>query len=137
MQGAPHYRDVVTEVRLFLEKQVLMCQEAGIAAERILLDPGFGFGKTAEHNLTLLRRLSELKIDGLPLLVGLSRKSTIGNITGRKVDERVHGSVAAALIAVQNGASIVRVHDVAATADALKVLRALSSGVQGEQETHE
>jgi len=132
MQNAPHYSDVVADVRLFLEQQVSLCRDAGIGNERILLDPGFGFGKTTEHNLSLLRRLSELEIDGIPLLVGLSRKSTIGNITGRSVGERVHGSVAAAVIAVQNGASIVRVHDVAATADALKVLRAVSRGEQDE-----
>ncbi len=134
MQNTPRYRDVVSDVRSFFEKQVSICRNAGIAAKRIMLDPGFGFGKTAEDNLTLLRRLSELKIDGLPLLVGLSRKSTIGNITGRKVDERVHGSVAAAVIAVQNGANIVRVHDVAATADAIKVLQAVLQGEPGKQE---
>ncbi|MCZ6640680.1 MAG: dihydropteroate synthase [Gammaproteobacteria bacterium] len=125
MQNAPQYRDVVADVRSFLERQVAMSRAAGIDDERILLDPGFGFGKTTEHNLTLLRRLSDLDVDGLPLLVGLSRKSTIGNITNRLVDDRIHGSVAAAVIAVQNGASIVRTHDVAATADALKVLRAV------------
>lgn len=128
MQNNPRYGEVVSEVRKFLEQQVLLCRDAGIDLERIVLDPGFGFGKTAEHNLELLRRLSELNVDGLPLLVGLSRKSTIGRITGREVDQRVHGSVAAAMIAVQNGASIVRVHDVAATADALKVWLAVRNG---------
>ncbi len=125
MQLAPHYTDVVAEVRAFLAERVAACRAAGIADERIVLDPGFGFGKTLEHNLTLLSRLSELRIDGLPILAGLSRKSMIGTLTGKAPAERVHGSVAAALIAAQNGADILRVHDVAATVDALKVLSAV------------
>jgi dihydropteroate synthase len=128
MQHAPHYRDVVGEVRAFLQERVHACLAAGIAEERIVLDPGFGFGKTLEHNLTLLRRLGALRIEGLPLLAGLSRKSMIGALTGQPAQERVHGSVAAALIAAQNGARILRVHDVAATVDALKVLAAVSGG---------
>ena len=127
MQRAPHYSDVVGEVRAFLQERVGACRTAGIAAERIVLDPGFGFGKALEHNLTLLRRLRELKVDGLPILAGLSRKSMIGTLTGRPPAERIHGSVAAALIAAQNGASILRVHDVAATVDALKVRAAVAA----------
>ena len=126
MQHAPHYDDVVGEVRAFLQARVRACLAAGIAEERIVLDPGFGFGKTLAHNLTLLRRLEALRIEGLPILAGLSRKSMIGALTGQRAEERVHGSVAAALIAAQNGAQILRVHDVAATLDALKVLAAVS-----------
>ncbi len=125
MQLAPHYTDVVAEVRAFLAQRVEACRAAGIADERIVLDPGFGFGKTLEHNLTLLSRLSELSIDGLPILAGLSRKSMLGRLTGKPPAERVHASVAAALIAAANGARILRVHDVAATVDALKVLTAV------------
>ena len=128
MQHAPQYEDVVLEVRAFLAERVRACRAAGIADERIVLDPGFGFGKTIEHNLTLLRRLEALRVDGLPLLAGLSRKSMIGTLTGKPSQARVHGSVAAALIAAQNGAQILRVHDVAATVDALKVLTAVTDG---------
>ena len=126
MQHAPHYDDVVGEVREFLAERVSACRAAGIADARIVLDPGFGFGKTLEHNLTLLRRLEALRLDGLPLLAGLSRKSMIGVLTGKPSEARVHGSVAAALIAAQSGARILRVHDVAATVDALKVLVAVT-----------
>ena len=128
MQHAPQYEDVVLEVRAFLAERVRACRAAGIADERIVLDPGFGFGKTIEHNLTLLRRLEALRVEGLPLLAGLSRKSMIGTLTGKPSQARVHGSVAAALIAAQNGAQILRVHDVAATVDALKVLTAVTDG---------
>ncbi len=128
MQHAPHYEDVLAEVCAFLRERVEACRAAGIADERIVLDPGFGFGKTLEHNLTLLRHLGELRIDGLPILAGLSRKSMIGTLTGRLCAQRVYGSVAAALIAAQNGARILRVHDVAATVDALKVLQAVAAG---------
>ena len=131
MQHAPHYDDVVGEVRAFLAERVSACRAAGIADARIVLDPGFGFGKTLEHNLTLLRRLEALRLDGLPLLAGLSRKSMIGVLTGKPSEARVHGSVAAALIAAQNGARILRVHDVAATVDALKVLTAVTDGSAG------
>ncbi len=131
MQHAPHYDDVVGEVRAFLAERVSACRAAGIADARIVLDPGFGFGKTLEHNLTLLRRLEALRIAGLPLLAGLSRKSMIGALTGKPSEARVHGSVAAALIAAQNGARILRVHDVAATVDALKVLTAVTDGSAG------
>jgi dihydropteroate synthase len=128
MQHAAIYDDVVTDVAAFLAERAAACVAAGIGRDRIVLDPGFGFGKTVEHNLALLRRLAEIAALGYPLLAGLSRKSTIGVLTGRNVDDRMAGSVAAALAAVARGAAIVRVHDVRETADALKVWRA----VQGE-----
>ncbi|MFT4249576.1 MAG: dihydropteroate synthase [Pseudomonas sp.] len=126
MQVAPHYDDVVGEVHRFLAERVFAAEMAGIDKRRIVLDPGFGFGKTTAHNLQLLAELERFAGFGLPLLAGLSRKRSIGELTGRQVPaERVHGSVAAHLIAVQRGARILRVHDVAATVDALKVLEAL------------
>ena len=125
MQDDPRYSDVVADVREYLVRQVEVCRAAGIASDRLVLDPGFGFGKRLEHNLTLLRELPVLAALGSPLLVGLSRKSVIGQVTGRDVDGRVSGSVAAALLAVQRGAAIVRVHDVAPTVDALKLLAAV------------
>jgi dihydropteroate synthase len=125
MQDAPSYQDVVAEVRGFLAARVAACSSSGLAAERIVLDPGFGFGKTRAHNLELLRHLDRLSVQGLPILAGLSRKSLVGALTGRPPDERVHGSVALAVIAALNGARILRVHDVAATVDALKVLSAV------------
>jgi dihydropteroate synthase len=131
MQHAPRYEDVVREVRAFLSERVMACRAAGIPDERIVLDPGFGFGKTLEHNLTLLRHLRGVRVEGLPLLAGLSRKSMIGALTGKPSEERVHGSVAAALIAAQNGADILRVHDVAATVDALRVLHAVGRPDRG------
>ena len=125
MQHSPHYSDVVGEVRQFLKQRAEDCLAAGMSAERIVLDPGFGFGKTLEHNLELLRRLREVEVEGLPVLAGLSRKSMIGRLTGRQPQERLAGSVTAAVIAAQNGARILRVHDVAATVDALGVLAAV------------
>ena len=125
MQVDPDYQDVVREVAGFLKKRVDACVQAGIARDRIAVDPGFGFGKTVEHNIELLANLRQLQRLGLPVLVGLSRKSTLGAITDRGVDERVPASIAAALIAVRNGANIVRVHDVAETVDALKVATAV------------
>jgi len=124
MQHDPRYVDVVAEVGRFLADRAARLRERGVAPERIVLDPGIGFGKTVDHNLTLLRRQVELSGLGYPLLVGWSRKSTLGQLTGRPVDERLAASVAAALAAVQRGARIVRVHDVAATVDALKVWQA-------------
>jgi len=121
MQTAPAYDDVVAEVGAFLEVRRDACIGAGIDARRILLDPGFGFGKTAEHNLQLLRNLPALARLGAPLLVGLSRKSLLKALLDLEVDERLHGSVALALIAVQNGARIVRVHDVAPTCQAIRL----------------
>jgi len=121
MQADPHYEDVVREVGDFLLERALTCEAAGIARDRIVIDPGFGFGKTLSHNLELLRSLSALTETGYPVLAGLSRKATIGRITGRDVGDRMAGSVAAALAAVARGASIVRVHDVRETVDALNV----------------
>ena len=126
MQTAPSYVDVIGEVRAFLATRIAACESAGIAPERLIIDPGFGFGKSIEHNLLLLAKLQDVRIKELPILVGLSRKSTVGAITGREVDERVHGSVAAALLAAQQGADLLRVHDVAATMDALNMLRAVT-----------
>jgi len=127
----PDYPDVVAEVAAFLRERCTALQACGIAAERIVVDPGIGFGKTAGHNLELLRRQHELLALGRPLLVGWSRKSTLGVLTGRPVGERVAASVAAALAAVQRGAAVVRVHDVAATVDALKVWEAAGLGPAG------
>lgn len=124
MQQAPVYADVVAEVRDFLAERCAAVLARGVASARVVLDPGYGFGKTVEHNLQLLTRQAELLALGQPLLAGWSRKSTLGAITGRPVLERQAGSVAAALAAVQRGARIVRVHDVAATVDALKVWQA-------------
>jgi len=126
MQLAPHYDDVVDEVRNFLSERISAAAAIGIARDRIAIDPGFGFGKTVEHNLELLRNLGRLADLGAPVLVGLSRKSTLGAITGRPATDRLAASVAAALIAVQRGARILRVHDVAATRDALAVQAAVS-----------
>lgn len=125
MQVAPDYDDVVIDVSGFLTSRLATLRAAGVAPERIVIDPGIGFGKTAAHNLTLLRRQGELLELGAPLLVGWSRKSTLGALTGRGPLERQALSVAAALLAVQRGASVVRVHDVAATVDALAVWRAV------------
>ena len=128
MQLRPRYDDVVDEVGAFLRERAADVEARGVAAERIVFDPGIGFGKSVEHNITLLRRQRELLALGRPLLVGWSRKSTLGTITGRGVDGRQAASVAAALAAVQSGARIVRVHDVAATVDALKVWQAAGLG---------
>jgi dihydropteroate synthase len=125
MQESPSYGDVVREVHDFLAQRVAAAQRAGIARDRIVVDPGFGFGKTLEHNLELLRHLAEFRAIGVPILAGWSRKASLGRITGRPPEERLAGSLAAALIAVNNGAQIVRVHDVAATRDALAVWRAV------------
>jgi len=130
MQEAPHYDDVVGEVKRFLADRIFACELAGIEKKRIVVDPGFGFGKTLEHNLALLRGLDQLAALGVPLLAGLSRKGMIGALTGRDVEHRAAGSAAAALIAVQKGAMIVRVHDVAATRDALAVWQAVASGMK-------
>jgi dihydropteroate synthase len=128
MQQAPHYQDVAAEVREFLAARLAAARAAGIAQDRLLIDPGFGFGKTMAHNLALLRQLDRLCSLGVPVLVGLSRKSMIGTLTGRAAGERVHGSVALAVLAVTRGARIVRAHDVAATVDALKVTAAVMGG---------
>jgi dihydropteroate synthase len=127
MQANPDYQNVVREVRDYLSARILAAEQAGITRERIVVDPGFGFGKTLEHNLSLLASLREFRSLGVALLAGLSRKAMLGKLTGREPRERVHASVAAALIAVQNGAQIVRVHDVAATRDALAVWNAVKN----------
>jgi dihydropteroate synthase len=125
MQQNPVYRDVVSEVRAFLAERVGACRAAGIGDERIVIDPGIGFGKTLDHNLALLAGLREFERLGRPILVGISRKGTLGALTGRPVGERMPASIAGALAAIARGAAIVRVHDVAATVDALNVWRAI------------
>jgi len=125
MQRAPAYGDVVSEVRAFLDERAAACRAVGIAADALVIDPGFGFGKTLEHNLTLLRRLAELAAGGTPLAVGLSRKSMVGTLTGNPAGERLLGSVVLAALAALAGAAIVRAHDVAATVEALKVVTAV------------
>ena len=129
MQESPHYDDVVSDVRRFLAERIFACEMSGIDKKRIVADPGFGFGKTLEHNLALLRGLDQLAALGVPLMAGLSRKAMIGALTGQEDPaERAAGSAAAALIAVQKGAAIVRVHDVAITRDVLAVWHGLASG---------
>ena len=127
MQDAPAYDDVVVEVAVWLEDRAASCEAAGMDPSSILLDPGFGFGKTAEHNLQLLQGLPRLASLGYPLLVGLSRKSMIGKLLGREVQERLPASLALAVLAAERGAAIVRTHDVRETADALAMVRALRS----------
>jgi len=127
MQQAPHYDDVVAEVASYLHERARALEAAGVDHDAIVLDPGFGFGKTLEHNLALFRAMPVLAQMGYPILAGVSRKRMIGEITGRALEERVAGSVAAALLAVQNGARLVRVHDVRETVDALRVWRAIEN----------
>lgn len=129
MQAAPAYDDVVEEVLRFLAEQVGLLESRGVAMNRILYDPGFGFGKTLEHNLALMRALDRFVATGFPVLIGVSRKSMLGTITGRPVGERVTASAAAALIAIERGARVVRVHDVEATRDAIAVWEAVQFGV--------
>ena len=121
MQTDPHYADVVEEVKAFLLQRVAACEAAGVGRERLLLDPGFGFGKTVEHNLRLLARLEELAASGLPVVVGLSRKSMIGKLLDLDVAERLPASIALAVLAVERGARLVRAHDVAATWQAVQM----------------
>ena len=130
MQHDPHYDDVVSVVAEFLAGRVAKAEAAGIALNRICVDPGFGFGKTLEHNLELLRRLPELVVPGLPLLVGMSRKSMLGLLTGQPVTGRLAGGLAAHVIAVLRGARILRVHDVAAMRDCLAVVNAIENSVE-------
>lgn len=125
MQAAPRYDDVVAEVGAYLVDRARALEAAGVARERIALDPGFGFGKTFEHNRTLFRAVPRLAAHGYPILVGVSRKRMIAELTGRDVGERLAGSVAAALLAAQNGARILRVHDVRETVDALQTWQGL------------
>ncbi|MCB1723844.1 MAG: dihydropteroate synthase [Gammaproteobacteria bacterium] len=129
MQQHPQYHDVVADILEYLRNRIAVCEQAGIRRERLLVDPGFGFGKTLEHNLALLGGLQRFAGLGPALLVGISRKSMLGAVTGRAVEDRVAASVAAALMAVERGARIVRVHDVAPTVDALKLWYAVHTGV--------
>lgn len=128
MQDAPEYGDVVQEVCGFLLDQAARCEQAGIPRQRLLLDPGFGFGKTLAHNLDLLKHLPRLVAEGFPVLVGMSRKSMIGVVLGLPVGERLHGSVASATLAAWMGAKVIRVHDVRATVDATKMVAAVMEG---------
>lgn len=126
MQNKPNYDDVVNDIMVFFQHRIDACISAGIAKERIILDPGFGFGKTLEQNFHLLANLSKFGKFGLPVLAGLSRKSMIGNLLNRDVEQRLAGSLTTAIIAAQQGATIIRVHDVQATVDALKVLKTVT-----------
>ncbi|MBT9567064.1 MAG: dihydropteroate synthase [Thiobacillus sp.] len=131
MQLAPEYADVVGEVRAFLQARIRACTQAGITTERLVVDPGFGFGKTLAHNLALLRRLRELAECGVPVMVGMSRKTMLGTLTGRAVDAREFAGVAAHLAAVARGARLVRVHDVSAMRDALAIWNAVEEQQNG------
>jgi len=133
MQQQPRYTDVVAEVRAFLRARAEAAIAAGVARAAVVIDPGFGFGKTAEHNVALLRGLRELAASGCPVLAGLSRKSMIGQLLGLPVERRLHASVALALMAVQNGASIVRVHDVGPTVEALRMYHAVNEAGERQQ----
>lgn len=133
MQQSVHYEDVMVQVRQFLTERLFACEMAGIPKKNLIIDPGFGFGKHLEHNLALLANLAYFSELGVPVLAGVSRKSMIGQITGREVGGRVAGSVAAALLAAQNGAGIIRVHDVAETKDALAVLAAVQGARRQNQ----
>ena len=128
MQSEPTYTDLPAQINLFFEQRISACETAGIKVEQLILDPGFGFGKTLEHNFEILAKFNAFNKFALPLLAGLSRKSMIGNLLNRKTDERLAGSLAGALIAAQNGAKIIRVHDVKETADVLGVLQACEKG---------
>ncbi len=121
MQDAPRYDDVVSDVKAFLEERMAFAITEGVSEERVLLDPGIGFGKTLEHNLELLRRLDELVAIGRPVVVGTSRKQFLGAITGREVDERLPGTIATNVLALERGATVFRVHEVASVRDALQV----------------
>lgn len=130
MQNAPHYTDVAAEVRQFLAERCEALMQAGVDRQRITIDPGFGFGKTVAQNYELLRRLKDARVDSFPWLLGLSRKSMIGHVTGREPKDRVSGSVTAALAGIARGAGIVRVHDVKQTLDAIRVWQAIEYGVE-------
>jgi dihydropteroate synthase len=131
MQADPHYDDICTEVRQFLAARIAACEAVGIPRERLCLDPGIGFGKRPEHNLELLARLAEIGDPALPVLVGVSRKSLVGIITGRAPGDRLAGSLAFAALGVANGARLIRAHDVGATVDAVKVAAALRRAATG------
>ena len=125
MQQEPHYDDLLADISSYFEERVLACQAVGIAREKLILDPGFGFGKTLQHNLQLLHSMQRLQNFNLPILVGMSRKSMLGNVIHKPVGERVFGGVAVAVMALERGATIVRTHDVGATVDALKMTQAV------------
>lgn len=133
MQSNPHYDDVINDIKQFFVERIAACEAAGISRDKIILDPGFGFGKTLAHNYHILKYIDEFRMMGCEVLAGLSRKSMIGNLLGRDVDQRLAGSVAGALIAAQKGAKIIRVHDVTETADALNVWQACEQGITNEQ----
>ena len=130
MQDEPHYADVAAEVATFLQERIAACVQVGITPERIVLDPGFGFAKNTQHNYELFRRLPELLSLQCPLLVGVSRKSMIGNILKQPVDQRLYGSLALAVMALERGAKILRVHDVAQTMDVLKIFNAVQTAAK-------
>jgi dihydropteroate synthase len=134
MQADPSYVDVVGEVTYYLEGRIAACLEAGVLGSNIIVDPGFGFGKTLQHNLELLNGLARLAELGYPVLAGMSRKRMIGEITGQNIDKRLAGSLAAAVLAVQNGAVLIRTHDVAETVDALKIIKAAALAVDTQVE---
>jgi len=127
MQQEPHYDDLLGEISGYFEERIQACRAVGIAREKLILDPGFGFGKTLQHNLQLLQSMPRLQKFNLPVLVGMSRKSMIGNVLNKPVDERVYGGLAVAVMALERGATIVRTHDVGATVDALKMTQAVLS----------
>jgi dihydropteroate synthase len=129
MQSNPDYSDVVTEVSDYLQQRVVACLEAGINSKNIWLDPGFGFGKSLEHNLALLRQMSEFCALGFPVLVGVSRKSMIGKLLGREIDQRLAGSLALALMSLERGAKVLRVHDVAETRDIIDTFIAINQSM--------
>ena len=129
MQLDPQYEDVITEIKYFLQQRIDAVKAMGIPRERIIIDPGFGFGKTLEHNLKLLRYLDQFTDMGIPVLVGLSRKSMLKKITGNKEKDQIYSSISAALLAAINGAKILRVHDVKATKDALNIYNAVTNQV--------
>jgi dihydropteroate synthase len=126
MQQNPQYQNVVADIKVFFKSRIKAAISAGIKKEHILIDPGFGFGKSLQHNLSLLKHLAQFSELGHPVLVGMSRKSMIGLVTGKEVTQRLAGSIAVATIAALNGAQIIRVHDVAATVDALKMVEAVT-----------
>ena len=125
MQAEPHYEDVVAEITTFLAARAAMCERAGIPRERLLVDPGFGFGKALEHNLQMLKHLTDFRALGLPMVVGVSRKSLIGAVLDVPAAQRLYGSIALAALAVWQGAAIIRAHDVAATVEAIKMVNAV------------
>ena len=133
MQNNPEYDDVINDIKQFFVERISACEDVGISRDKIILDPGFGFGKNLAHNYHILKCIDEFKMMGCEVLAGLSRKSMIGNLLGRNVDERLAGSIAGALIAAQKGAKIIRVHDVTETVDALKVWQACEQGIINEQ----